>query len=505
MAEARSHKEIPRRARRDLGEGAWNLPLDFLVLPKFPSSAKEGEMVLGFPSPEALQRFLKGAASRGVTVLRSIPKLGLARVSLGNLEGLADLASDFPDDMEHSLNFLVRAPSPAIPFDADEVRAFGSGALDWLGVPEDNASWGNGVKVAILDTGVWTEHSAFEGLDITQVDLLEPEESIPGDYDGHGTAVASLIVGSTKYQRGIAPGSQLMSLRVLDGEGNGDTFTLAEGIVEAVDRGASVLSLSLGGGSDSFLLRKAVNYALDNGAVIVASAGNDGEGKVTYPAAYPEVIGVTAVDAGSRIADFSNTGDGVDIAAPGIGLKTAWLGGKSVGFSGTSASAPLVSGAVAGILSQEPRLSPAEVFELLANHSDDGYGAGPDALLGHGVLNLERVLERNQRGIYDLAVGGFNLSGPGPATSNKTFEISVENRGTEWISGATLDLDVDGQQKRFYIGSLKPGEVLTSEWFLTPEQTLNEAGTPVKAKVTPNGRTDSRPSNDTWSMKMKIP
>ena len=118
-------------------------------------------------------------------------------------------------------------------------------------------------------------------------------------------------------------------------ERRGDSFTLAEGIVAAVDQGAKVLSLSLGSGGEGIVLRKAVDYALKKGAVIVASAGNDALSQVTYPAAYSDVIGVSAVDAAGKLADFSNIGEGVNLAAPGIGLHSAWLDDGEVSFSGT--------------------------------------------------------------------------------------------------------------------------------------------------------------------------
>ena len=113
--------------------------------------------------------------------------------------------------------------------------------------------------------------------------------------------------------------------------------------------------------------------------------------------------------------------------------------------------------------------------------------------------------DRNQRGIYDLAVGGFHFSSLASPVSNKGFEISVENRGTEWVSGATLDLDVEGTTKRFFLGSMKPGEVLTSKWFLTPDQILDEKGTLIKAKVNVDGRSDLRPENNLWSTLMVLP
>ena len=465
----------------------------------------EGELLFGFKNNEELQAFLDAANQRNISVLSSNSKLALARVSVVGLDDLAKLASVLPEDMELQRNMPVYAPSPTLPVENGDMVSFGDKALAWLGVPENNTDWGNRQKIAILDTGVWTDHDAFQNANITQIDLLNPEQSIPGQYDGHGTAVASLIAGNSESVKGIAPAADLLSIRVLDGEGKGSTYTLAEGIVEAVDRGANIISLSLGSESANSVLRKAVDYAISNGVLIVASAGNEGAKQITWPAAYPDVIGVTSVDAGSRIADFSNTGEGVDLAAPGIGLQAAWIKGQEVNFSGTSASAPLVAGALAGILSSEHNLTASEALQLLTTYANDGYAAGKDAKVGHGVINLDRVMNRNQRGIYDIAVGGYHFSPLTSSASNKSFEITVQNRGTEWLSGSTLNLTVDNTRKSFRLGSMKPGEVLTAEWFLTPEQILNPEGTLIKATIQASGRPDSRPENNSWSTQIVLP
>lgn len=495
--------EAPLASENSLPPDAF---LDFLDLDNIPGPDFEGgDVLLGFQNDEDLQKFLNEAQKLGIPILASNSKLGLARVSLNGIRDLAKLASVMPDDMEVQPNVPIYAPAPAMPLEAGEMQSFGTKTLDWLGVPENNANWGRNQKIAVLDTGVWTAHDAFVSSKITQIDMLNPEQSVPGQYDGHGTAVASIIVGNSQSVKGIAPAADILSIRVLDGEGKGDTFTLAEGIVEAVDRGANIISLSLGSSGDNPVLRKAVNYAINNGAVLVASAGNESESRITYPAAYPDVIGVSSIDASGRIADFSNIGEGVDLAAPGIGLRTAWIEDQEVTFSGTSASAPLVAGALAGIQSREPSLSTAEALELLIQLADDGYAAGKDARLGYGVINLDRVVSRNTRGIYDVAVGGYYISPLSSSASNKSFEITLQNRGTEWLSGSTLDLSVDNTKKRFYIGSMKPGEVLTEEWFLTPEQILNPEGTLIKATINPNGRTDSKPDNNTWSTRVVLP
>lgn len=498
-------KEIPfpNFAETELPPEAYFDMLDWENIPG--PDFKGGDVLLGFQSKDDLEAFLAEAQKLGIPILASNSKLGFARVSLDGIKDLAKLASVMPDDMEVQRNFPIYAPAPAVPVESGEMQGFGTETLPWLGVPDDNAHWGKNQKIAVLDTGVWTAHDAFHSTKITQIDRLNPEQSLPGDYDGHGTAVASIIAGNSQNVKGIAPAAEILSIRVLDGEGKGDTFTLAEGIVEAVDRGASIISLSLGSSSDNPVLRKAVDYALDQGAILVASAGNESVGQITYPAAYQDVIGVTSVDAGSRIAAFSNVGEGVDFAAPGIGIQTAWIEDREVTFSGTSASAPLVAGALAGIQSLEPRLSSDEVLNLLIQNADDGYAAGKDDLLGYGIINMERVLSRNTRGIYDIAVGGYYISPLTSSASNKSFEITLQNRGTEWLSGGTLDLSVDGKGKRFYIGSLQPGEVTTQDWFLTPEQILNPNGTLIKATINANGRADSRPDNNTWSTRVVLP
>jgi subtilisin family serine protease len=464
-----------------------------------------GDLLLGFEEQDALEKFLKTASENNITILDSNRALGLARVSISNLRDLAKLANALPENLEIQRNFPVYAPAPAFPVEDGSPRRFGDEALKWMGVPEDNTDWGKRQIVAILDTGVWTDHEAFTNAKIKQIDLLSPEQSVPGDYDGHGTAVASLIVANSPTLKGIAPSTELLSLRVLDGEGKGDTFTVANGIVEAVKHGAKVISLSLGSHEDNYALRKAVNYALANGAILVASAGNDSAARISFPAAYPEVLGVTSIDAGSRLAEFSNIGDGVELAAPGVGLSSAWIDGKEVSFSGTSASAPLVAGAIAGILSNEPQLTPKDALALLVENANDGYAIGKDPRVGNGVINLERVLARNQPGIYDIAVGGYYFSPLVSPNSSKSFDIIIQNRGTEWLSGSTLALTVGTQAKRFRMGSMKPGESLKAEYFLTPEQILDPNGTLIQAKVQANAREDSRPDNNSWSTRMVFP
>ena len=127
----------------------WDFPLDVLELPEFPKSARDGELILGFPDKDALRNFTDAANARGVPILGTVPNLGLARVSVRNLRGFAELGAEIADDLDTSLNYWIRAPTPAVPLDGREALSFGEKALDWLGVPQENKTWGQGVKIQI--------------------------------------------------------------------------------------------------------------------------------------------------------------------------------------------------------------------------------------------------------------------------------------------------------------------------------------------------------------------
>ena len=144
--------------------------------------------------------------------------------------------------MEPEFNYRVQSPElPRAEFLEGE-KEFGANAYDWLGTPRDRQDWGRGVKVAIIDSGIDLKNLNLEGVAIEEVDLIAGGKASRG----HGTAIASIISGNNDRLTGLAPAASLLSIRVLDGEGKGDSFTVAKGIIEAVNRGAQVINLSLG-------------------------------------------------------------------------------------------------------------------------------------------------------------------------------------------------------------------------------------------------------------------
>lgn len=237
---------------------------------------------------------------------------------------------------------------------------------------------GHNVVVAILDTGVSLDHPQLAGHLVPGIDLVDddgdPSELNSGAAVGHGTHVAGVIAH-------IAPNSAILPMRVLDGDGRGELFVLAYAIEWAVQQGADVINLSLGTSYDSEVLRAAIDSAVDRGVVVVAAAGNENGGLAQYPAAYANVLAVTAVDAENRKADFANYSEWVDIAAPGVGITSTIVGPQGNGFaswSGTSMATSFVSGVAALNRSIYPHLSTEEIYQQMIQNSLDLNALNPD-------------------------------------------------------------------------------------------------------------------------------
>ncbi|MEZ4867665.1 MAG: S8 family serine peptidase [Caldilineaceae bacterium] len=257
---------------------------------------------------------------------------------------------------------------------------------------------GDGITIAILDTGVDLAHPALVSHLVPGYDMVD-DDAVPQDESdalggglgwGHGTHLAGIIAQ-------MAPHSHLLPIRVLDSNGRGNTFTLAYAIDWAVDHGANVINLSLGAEANSNVLHAAIQRALDHGVLVTAAAGNLGTNAPQYPASYDGVIGVTAVDEHNVKADFASYGAGwVDLAAPGVGITSTMIGPQGSGYaswSGTSMSTAFVSGAVALARQQMP----TESVNLIARqftgnvHNIDGANPGYSGQLG-GLLDVGAAL-----------------------------------------------------------------------------------------------------------------
>ncbi len=358
-----------------------------------------GEVIIHGKSEAELQLIYSMALDAGGELKGGIRKLLALRMQFPSKEAADEFRDALGNGKYSDSNYIVMAPdfptdeelagnAPPATGDqpnrttsnADGLLPFDDRALEFLGVTGDNSAWGKDLTIAVLDSGVYA-HESLAGINIKQFDLVQTPEDPQADYTGHGTAVAAIA-------HDVAPSADILSVRVLDSEGVGDTFTVAEGIITAADNGANVINLSLGSYGDSYVLREAIDYATDKGVAIVAASGTDGLEQVSYPAAYENVIGVTAVDANGQFAEFSNTGEGVDVGAPGVGVHTAWEEDGQVSFSGTSAAAPFVAAAIPAIMTQNPGYTVPQAAEKLLQSAKDTGETGIDTQTGNGIITL---------------------------------------------------------------------------------------------------------------------
>ncbi len=311
--------------------------------------------------------------------------------------------------------------------------------------------------------------------------------------------MASLLAGQSEWVQGVSPGVNLLAIPVLDGNGGGSAFQVAQAIIAAVDAGAELISMSLGAYADSFALRTAVEYAHNAGTVIVAAAGNDGYDQLLYPAAYTTVIAVSAVSADAAWADFSNHAPGVDIAAPGVGIYADWSDGDWVEFTGTSASAPTVAGVIANMLAAHPEMDAATAANIVLACADEAGAPGQDDFYGAGILNADRVGNANTPGIYDAAVAAHFLNPEKSFDDFHPIDVTVENRGTETLPTVILTLTLDGRTSTHPFADVAPGAVVTATVTVDARQLADGKTSTLTSSVETPGVTDSVPGNETRS------
>ncbi|HEY2579707.1 MAG TPA: S8 family serine peptidase [Streptosporangiaceae bacterium] len=323
--------------------------------------------------------------------------------------GLALLATLLPTGLA-----IAATPDPSA--QADQVRDAQSWVLSML---RAQAAWtvsqGAGVKVAVIDSGVNAHVSDLVGSVIPGPDYtgVGTAPSSPG-WGQHGTWMASLIAGHGHDGGGdgiigMAPKSKVLSIRVITDPGDPGYHryqheptarvqqSLATAITYAVAHGASVISMSIGYGVPSRPVRSALQYAYDHNVVVVASAGNSGKpsrsrAPYTFPANYPGVIGVGAVNEGAHAANFSSDNLSVTVAAPGVQVPAQGKDGAYWLVSGTSPACALTSGVAALIRSAYPRLPADLVATALTSSTRDHPRGGYDDKVGFGVVDAVAAL-----------------------------------------------------------------------------------------------------------------
>lgn len=275
---------------------------------------------------------------------------------------------------------------------------------------------GNGVIVAVLDTGLATGGPDGIGCVSPGYDIVN-NDADPADGNGHGTHVSGTIGQATDNLTGVAGvayGACVMPVKVLDDSGSGSFADIADGIYYAVDQGAAVINMSLGvnaryGITNDPVMDPALDYAYNHAVTVVAAAGNDGNRRnVSYPAIYPSVIAVGATDYRDQVTSYSNKGKGLDLMAPGGDTKrddnndgygdgvlqeTYYNGSWGYWFfQGTSMASPHVAGAAAVLISNGAASTPDQVVQLLESTAKDLGDPGYDKNYGYGLIQLHAAL-----------------------------------------------------------------------------------------------------------------
>jgi len=259
---------------------------------------------------------------------------------------------------------------------------------------------GAGVTIAIIDTGVDVNHPDLKN------NLVQGYNAITGrtgdtsvqDNNGHGTHVAGIAAAALNGDGvvGVAYQAKIMPIKAMDRSGEGVDYVVADGIVWAVDHGAQIVNLSLGGQTESKILQSAIEYAQENGVLVVAAAGNRDEnssgdtGKsITFPASEPGVLAVTATDKSDKVPSFSVTGPEAGLAAPGEEIISDYWQKRSgyATVTGTSMAAPFISGVAALVWGLHPELTAQQVKTILEDSALDLGTPGRDSNYGYGRVN----------------------------------------------------------------------------------------------------------------------
>jgi len=398
VSEERAPLERPSKTSRDEGD-KWNFN-DTSGWSKFAyANGNKTRLIVGIngQKPTSVLELEKIAAKHQAEIVSTVSIKGevkavVVELSLASVMAfveeirVVELATYMEPNMKVQAQFVPNDPYWGAQWGPQKIEA------DWAWNTTKGSS---SVLVAVVDTGICYTHSdlaanyAPSGYDWVNND------TDPIDDHGHGTHCAGIIAAVLNNSIGIAGLAQVrvMTEKVLSSGGWGYWDWVANGITHAVDQGANIISMSLGGYGDSELVHEAVRYAYESGVLVIAAAGNENTATKSYPAAYDEVVAVAATDSYDDKAAFSNWGDWIELAAPGVSIySTVPWGYES--WSGTSMACPHVSGLAALAWSRYPNKARDWVRLWLRYTADDLGDPGFDIYYGYGRINARKAVEQ---------------------------------------------------------------------------------------------------------------
>lgn len=299
---------------------------------------------------------------------------------------------------------------PGIEYIEPDYEASALGETTSWGVAKINAIkvWqlpnrGTGIRVAVLDTGIQYDHPDLKnnikgGVNFAGYPDGSTNRIYWTDKNGHGTHVAGIVAAENNYIGvvGVAPQAWLYAVRVLNDQGSGYYSDIIQGIEWSINNNMQVVSMSLGGSSSSYALKNAVDNARARGIILVAAAGNSGDGNsatnnINYPARYSSVIAVGATNSDDTVPRWSSDGREIDVAAPGVSIISTYKGSTYATMSGTSMATPYVAGTVALML--KAGVSPDSIQNKLQTTAVDLFPAGFDVFSGYGRINALKAVQ----------------------------------------------------------------------------------------------------------------
>ncbi len=347
---------------------------------------------------DALRMFRRRFTSLNISAARAIlPETYRLDVAAGSeLEALARQVSADPSVAYAQPNYIrhafraVNDPLSTFQYALSRVNAYAA----W-----DITTGSSNVTIAVVDSGVNAGHADLAGRVLPGHDFVNDDDDANDDVS-HGTQGAGIIAASGDNGQGVAGmcwQCRILPVKVLNRKGSGSDDVVAQGIRWAVDRGARIVNLSLGGEDDSPVIHDAVMYAKQKNVLVVVAAGNSADqgNPVEYPAAYPEVLAVGATDQNDQHVFFSEAQPYVAVSAPGWNVATTANERDLSSYgapSGTSFSAPYVAGLAGLLLSVNPNLDANALRTLIVSTADDLGQPGPDPQFGAGRINAGRAV-----------------------------------------------------------------------------------------------------------------
>lgn len=363
--------------------------------------------LLQLPEGASAGTFVQEAGSDERLLYAELNYVGLAPEAQGvDIYGWPEGEADSPDDggsTESDEEITLRELYDWEWGGYDDSRYYLQPAVNRVNLSQAHAiNQGSGVVVAVLDTGVDLTHPLLAPhLTAARYDFIDDNDHPQDEGDGqdnNGNGQIDELVGHGTHVAGIihlvAPQAQIMPLRVLNSDGQGSVFLVAEAILFAAKHGADVINLSMGTVHDSALLQEVIDEVTAQGVVVVGAAGNLNADIPQYPAAASCSLAVTALNPGLVKARFASYGEWVSVIGPGERIYSAYPGGGFAWWSGTSMATPFVAGQVALIRSMAPELTAEEIGQLIGGSAQPIDTSNPDyqGLLGAGLIDVAASL-----------------------------------------------------------------------------------------------------------------